>query len=222
MPNFLQISDRSDWPLADQEFLPNRSAGVDRVVGPLRRPPTGHRAMRQQASSPRGRHGVAHLYDTRTGVSCDRPGAPCESNVLKWPASVREERVLCKSILSPQREPMGESIIRRSNRPCYQKCDADSRNFCRSGKNFQNRFPRFDHVPLALRVGRLTILAWQPCSSQGFTPMSARSWSRIRTVLRSPWYKPCCCMHPCCSGIIRAVIAGGQSSFSSCDTSLRL
>ncbi len=97
--------------------------------------------MRQQASWPGRRDGVAHLYDTRTGLSCDRPGATCESNVLKRPASVREERVLCKSILSPQREPKGESIIRRSNHPCYQKCDADSRNFCRSGKNFQNRFP---------------------------------------------------------------------------------
>jgi hypothetical protein len=34
-------------------------------------------------------------------------------------------------------------------------------------------------------------------------------------------YKPCCCMRPCCRRIIRVVIAGGQSPFSSCDTSLQ-
>jgi len=97
--------------------------------------------MRQQASWPGRRHGVAHLYDTRTGLSCDRPGPTCKSNVLKRPASVREERVLCKSILSPQREPKGESIIRRFKPPMLPNVRDRFSQFLPVGKKFPKSFP---------------------------------------------------------------------------------
>ena len=208
--------------LRNDEFFPNRTAGNDRFVGPPRRPPLGHRALRQQASSPGRRHGDLHLYDTRTGRSCEGPGASCERNVLKRPASVREERVLCKSILSPQREPIGESIIRRVKPPMLPKVQLLILAIFADWGKISKIVPRVSTTfPLAWRVALASILAWQPLLGAGVYSLCRQGFGAASERFAFRWYKPCC-MPPCRSGIIRAMIAGGQSPFSSCDTSLQL
>src|ERR1700733_2892305 len=72
--------------------------------------PSGHLALRQTRRPGRRR-------DVDTSYDVPALGPFAEGARAKSRQAAREERVLCKSILSPQREPIGESIIRRVKSP---------------------------------------------------------------------------------------------------------
>ena len=92
--------------------------------------PSGHLALRQ-TKQPGRRRGVDASYDVPAlGPFAVR--APAKSR-----QAAREERVLCKSVLSPQREPIGESIIRRVKSPMLPEFRFDFPEFLPAGQNFQ-------------------------------------------------------------------------------------
>jgi len=103
------------------------------------------------------------------------PGTSCGRNVIKWPASVREERVLCKSILSPQREPMDESIIRRVKSPMLPKFRCYFRQILPVGKKFPKSFPSSRPRSLGLAGRPLgVLLAVATFLGHGIWPISPR------------------------------------------------
>jgi hypothetical protein len=88
------------------------------------------------------------------------------------------------------------------------------------GKKFPKSFPEFRPRSAGLAGRRYLDPGVTTLLGAGIYPHAAKEMESHPNVLRFPWYKPCC-MPPCRELIIRAVIAGGQSPFPSCDTSLQ-
>jgi hypothetical protein len=119
-------------------------------------------------------------------------GTSCGRNVIKWPASVREERVLCKSILSPQREPMDESIIRRVKSPMLPKFRCCFRQILPVRKKFPKSFPASGPRSFGLAGRPLGVLpAIATLLGQGlWSDIAATTGSRIRTFEFPPGSSP--------------------------------
>jgi len=157
--------------LAEKRSLPNRSAGDDRLVGP-RDTHLRHLAFRQAGKS---RPCDVVVFHNRTTDS--HLGPIAEESLWYDRQAVREEWVLCKSILSPQREPTGESIIRRNKSPMLPESGCFCLEILPAGrKKSQNLFPWACTFLLVLscRLSRPT-----PCVEHGM-PMHVRC--RLNTI----------------------------------------
>jgi hypothetical protein len=107
---------------------------------PPRHPPeaSGFPASRQKQA-----RDVVGFYN-RTTYSPLGPIA--EESLWHDPQAVRQEWVLCKSILSPQREPTGESIIRRNKPPMLPESDCFCSEILPAGRKNSKIFPMGFHV----------------------------------------------------------------------------
>lgn len=135
MPKFCRLRPARRNRLRKYESSRNVPLVVTALSAPPRRPAKGHPAFRQQATKP-GRHrGVFTRYD----VPAPEPLAV--ETCSNGRSAMREEWVLCKSILSPQREPIGESIIRRDKSPMLPEFRFSFLEFLPAGRKISKIFP---------------------------------------------------------------------------------